>query len=429
LRLVTLFAKNIVILTLKKEGKKEKYNKEMKILVLNCGSSSIKYQLIDIQGENESKLLAKGVCERVGLEMGEFTHKPQGKDKHYEKVPIPTHKAGIAMVLNALTDKQMGVINSLNEIEACGHRVAHGGEIFTKSVIIDEKVKQHIKSLEPLAPLHTPANLAGIEAMEHLLPNKPQVAVFDTAFHHTMPAKAYLYGLPIKYYEKDRVRRYGFHGTSHRYVAPKAAKMCGIDINNSKIISCHLGSGASVAAILNGKSVDTSMGFTTVEGLVMGSRCGDIDTGAVLYIGQKEGWSLDRLNKFITKECGLNGLTEGVTDMRDIMAGKREGNQKLSDAFDVFAYRVKKYIGSYAAAMGGVDIILFTGGIGENAWWQREAISEGLEFLGAKIDKKVNQETVATDGIISTSDSKVKLVAVTTDEEYVIAKDTYDLCK
>ena len=400
----------------------------MKILVLNCGSSSIKYQLIDIINDNESKLLAKGLCERVGLDMSEFTHKPQGKEKHYEKIPIPTHKDGIAIVLKALTDEKMGVISSLNEIQACGHRVAHGGEIFTKSVLINEEVKQHIKSLEPLAPLHTPANLAGIEAMEHLLPSAPQVAVFDTAFHHTMPTRAYLYGLPIKYYEKDRIRRYGFHGTSHRYVAPKAAKMAGMDINNSKIISCHLGSGASIAAVLNGKSIDTSMGFTTVEGLVLGSRCGDIDVGAVLYIGEKEGWGYKELNKFITKDCGLNGLTEGVTDMRDIMAGKREGNQRLSDAFDVFAYRVKKYIGAYAAAMGGVDIILFTGGIGENAWWQREAISEGLEFLGAKIDKKVNEEMAGKDGIISTTDSKVKLLSVTTDEEYVIAKDTFDLC-
>lgn len=400
----------------------------MKILVLNCGSSSIKYQLIDIVSENESKLLAKGLCERVGLEIGEFTHKPQGKEKYYEKIPIPTHKDGIEMILNSLTDEKIGVIKSLNEIQACGHRVAHGGEVFTKSVRIDAKVKEHIQNLAPLAPLHTPANLAGIEAMESLLPDAPQVAVFDTAFHHTLQPHAYLYGIPKEYYDKYRVRRYGFHGTSHRYVAPKAAKMAGIDINNSKIISCHLGSGASIAAVMNGKSVDTSMGFTTVEGLVMGSRCGDIDVGAVLYIGEKEGWGYRELDKFITKDCGLKGLTGGVTDMRDIMAGKREGNQRLSDAFDVFAYRVKKYIGAYAAAMGGVDIILFTGGIGENAWWQRQAICEGLEFLGAVMDKEVNEHTAGKDGIISVADSKVKILSVTTDEEYVIAKDTFDLC-
>lgn len=401
----------------------------MKILVLNCGSSSIKYQLIDMLNDKDSKLLAKGLLERVGLEMGEFTHKPQGKDKYYEKVPIPDHKSGIEMVLKALTDPVKGVISSLNEIEACGHRVAHGGEVFTKSVLIDDKVKQHIKNLEPLAPLHTPANLAGIEAMEKLLPHAPQVAVFDTAFHHTIPTKAFLYGIPYKYYEQDRIRRYGFHGTSHRFVAPKAAKMAGIDIKNSKIISCHLGSGASICAVLNGESIDTSMGFTTVEGLVMGSRPGDLDVGALLYIGKKEGWDYDRLNTFINKECGLKGLTDGVTDMRDIMAGKREGNQRLSDAFDVFAYRVKKYIGAYAAAMGGVDIVLFTGGIGENAWWQRQEICNGLEFLGAKIDKKVNEEMAGKDGIISTQDSKVKILSVTTDEEYVIAKDTYMLSK
>lgn len=403
----------------------------MKILVLNCGSSSIKYQLIDIKDDENSQLLAKGLLERVGLPMGEFTHKPvcKTKEKYYKQVPIANHLVGIDMVLHALTDKQMGVIDSLNEIEACGHRVAHGGDIFTKSVLIDDKVKEHIKRLVPLAPLHAPANLAGIEAMQKLLPNAPQVAVFDTAFHHTMPAKAYLYGIPYKYYEQDKIRRFGFHGTSHRYVAPKAAKICGMDVNESKIISCHLGSGASVCAVKNGQSVDTSMGFTTVEGLVMGSRCGDIDAGVLLYIGEKEGWDYKQLNKFITKDCGLNGLTGGVTDMRDIMAAKREGKQRESDAFDVFAYRVKKYIGSYAAAMGGVDIILFTGGIGENAWWQRQEICDGLEFLGANLDKEVNEKTVAQDGIISTKDSKVKIVCVTTDEEYVIAKDTYNLAK
>ena len=403
----------------------------MKILVLNCGSSSIKYQLIDMLNDKDSKLLAKGVLERIGLKMGEFTNKPvcKTKEKYYKQVPIPDHHVGINMVLEALTDKDMGVISSLNEIEACGHRVAHGGEVFTKSVLIDYKVKQHIKNLTPLAPLHAPANLAGIEEMQKLLPNAPQVAVFDTAFHHTIPVEAYLYGIPYKYYEKDRIRRYGFHGTSHRYVAPKAAEICGMDIKNSKIISCHLGSGASVCAVKNGQSIDTSMGFTTVEGLVMGSRCGDIDVGALLYIGEKEGWGYKELNKFITKDCGLNGLTGGVVDMRDIMAGKREGKERESNAFDVFAYRVKKYIGAYAAAMGGVDIILFTGGIGENAWWQRQEICKGLEFFGAVLDKEVNEKTVAKDGIISTKDSKVKILCVTTDEEYVIAKDTYNLAK
>lgn len=401
----------------------------MKILVLNCGSSSIKYQLIDIVSDTESKLLAKGLLERVGLEMGEFTHRPTGKEKHYEQLPIPDHKAGIDIVLKALTDKELGVIESLDEIQACGHRVAHGGETFDKSVLITDDVKDKIRALTPLAPLHTPGNLAGIEAMQALLPGKPQVAVFDTAFHHTMPKEAYLYGIPYEYYEKDRIRRYGFHGTSHRFVAPKAAKMVGMDVNNAKIISCHLGSGASVCAVKNGKSIDTSMGFTPLEGLVMGSRPGDLDAGVILYLAEKEGWDLKQTNTFLNKQCGLKGLTGGVVDMRDIMAAKREGKEREGNAFDVFAYRVKKYIGAYAAAMGGVDIILFTGGIGENAWWQRQEICNGLEFLGAKIDKKVNEEMAGKDGIISTDDSTIKILSVTTDEEYVIAKDTYELAK
>ncbi len=400
----------------------------MKILVLNCGSSSIKYQLIDIKNDDESELLAKGLLERVGSENGEFTHKANG-EKHYEQLPIADHKAGINIVLKALVDNKLGVIKSIDEIEACGHRVAHGGEKFTTSVLVNQEVKDNIRKLIPLAPLHTPGNLAGIEAMESLLPGKPQVAVFDTAFHHTMPKEAFLYGIPYEYYEKDKIRRYGFHGTSHRYVAPKAAKMVGMDINNSKIISCHLGSGASVCAVKNGKSIDTSMGFTPLEGLVMGTRCGDLDVGVVLYIAQKEGWNYEQVNNFLNKQCGLKGLTGGLVDMRDIMAAKREGKEREGNAFDVFAYRVKKYIGAYAAAMNGVDIILFTGGIGENAWWQRQEICNGLDYLGAHIDREVNEQTAGKDGIISTSESKVKILSVTTDEEYVIAKDTYELAK
>ncbi|MCF0211132.1 MAG: acetate kinase [Bacteroidales bacterium] len=400
----------------------------MKILVLNCGSSSIKYQLIDIV-ENESNLLAKGLLERVGAEMGEFTHRPTGKEKHYEQMPIPDHKAGINIVLNALVDKEIGVISSLEEIQACGHRVAHGGETFTKSVLIDDNTKDAIKKLTPLAPLHTPGNLAGIEAMQALLPNAPQVAVFDTAFHHTMPREAYLYGIPYEYYLNDKIRRYGFHGTSHRFVGPKAAKMVGMDYNNAKIISCHLGSGASICAIKNGKSVDTSMGFTPLEGLVMSSRPGDLDSGVLLYLMEKEGWDYKQANNFLNKQCGLKALAGGVVDMRDIMAAKRAGKERETIAFDVFAYRVKKYIGAYAVAMGGVDIILFTGGIGENAWWQRQECCNGIEFLGAEIDKKVNEEMAGKDGIISTANSKVKILSVTTDEEYVIAKDTYELAK
>lgn len=399
----------------------------MKILVLNCGSSSIKYQLIDM--DNNATLLAKGLLERIGLEMGEFTHKPVGKDKHYVKQPIPDHKAGIKMVLDALVDEKIGVIASLTEINACGHRVAHGGEIFKESVLVGEKEKEQIRALFALAPLHNPANLQGIEAMQAILPNVPQVAVFDTSFHQSMPAEAYLYAIPYEYYQTDKVRRYGFHGTSHRFVAPKAAKMAGLDINNSKIISCHLGSGASICAVKNGKSVDTSMGFTPVEGLIMGSRCGDLDLGVLLYIAEKENMTIKDMNNFINKKCGLNGITGGVVDMRDIMAGKREGKERETYAFDMFAYRVKKYIGAYAAAMGGVDAILFTGGIGENAWWQRQEICRGLEFLGAEIDEKQNEAMAGQDGIISKESSKVKILSVTTDEELVIAQDTYSIVK
>lgn len=399
----------------------------MKILVLNCGSSSIKYQLIDM--DNNATLLAKGLLERIGLEMGEFTHKPIGKDKYYVQQPIPDHKAGIKMVLEALVDEKIGVIASLTEINACGHRVAHGGEIFKQSVLVGEKEKEQIRALFALAPLHNPANLQGIEAMQAILPNVPQVAVFDTSFHQSMPAEAYLYAIPYEYYQTDKVRRYGFHGTSHRFVAPKAAKMAGLDINNSKIISCHLGSGASICAVKDGKSVDTSMGFTPVEGLIMGSRCGDLDLGVLLYIAEKENMTIKEMNNFINKKCGLNGITGGVVDMRDIMAGKREGKERETYAFDMFAYRVKKYIGAYAAAMGGVDAILFTGGIGENAWWQRQEICRGLEFLGAEIDEKQNEAMAGQDGIISKESSRVKILSVTTDEELVIAQDTYSIVK
>lgn len=399
----------------------------MKVLVLNCGSSSIKYQLIDM--DKGASLLAKGLLERIGLEMGEFTHKPVGKDKYYVKQLIADHKAGIKMVLDALVDEKIGVIKSLTKINACGHRVAHGGEVFKSSVLVGEKEKEQIRALFALAPLHNPANLQGIEAMEAILPGVPQVAVFDTSFHQTMPEKAYLYAIPYEYYQTDKIRRYGFHGTSHRFVAPKAAKMAGMDINNSKIISCHLGSGASICAVKNGQSVDTSMGFTPVEGLIMGSRCGDLDLGVLLYIAEKENMGIKEMNNFINKDCGLKGITGGVVDMRDIMAGKREGKQRETYAFDMFAYRVKKYIGAYAAAMGGVDIILFTGGIGENAWWQRQEICEGLEFLGAEMDKEANEKMAGQDGIISKPDSRVKILSVTTDEELVIAQDTYSIVK
>lgn len=399
----------------------------MKVLVLNCGSSSIKYQLIDMA--NNAELKAKGLVERIGLEMGEFTHKPVGKDKYYVQTPIKDHEVGVNLVLKALTDPVHGVISDLNEIGAVGHRVAHGGEYFKNSMILGEKEIEEINKLCELAPLHNPASLLGIKVMQKLLPNVKHVGVFDTSFHQTMPAEAYLYAIPYEYYANNKVRRYGFHGTSHKYVGPKAAEIAGVDYNNSKIISCHLGNGASICAIKNGKSVDTSMGFTPVEGLVMGTRCGDLDLGALIYIAEKENLDFKGMNNLINKKSGLLGISGKSVDMRDIRAGKDSGDERSTYAFNMFAYRVKKYIGAYAAAMGGVDVILFTGGIGENAWFQREAICDGLEFLGCTLDKTENERLAGQDGIISTPDSRVKLVSVTTNEELVIATDTYNLVK
>ncbi|MBQ6237142.1 MAG: acetate kinase [Bacteroidales bacterium] len=395
----------------------------MKILVLNCGSSSIKYQLIDMA--NNAAVLAKGLLERIGLEMGEFTHKFNGQ-KHYEQLPIPNHTEGIKIVLKALTDPKIGVIKDLKEIGAVGNRVAHGGEIFKDSALVTDKVIEQIKSLEHLAPLHTPGNLAGIYAMREVLPGVPQAVVFDTAFHSTLPPKSYLYGLPYEYYQKYGIRRYGFHGTSHKFVAEKAAKMIGRDWNDLKIISCHLGSGASIAAIMNGKSFDTTMGMTALEGLVMGSRCGDVDPGVILYL-MDQGMDSKALTKLLYKQSGLIGISGDKQDMRDIRAGRDAGDERATYAFDMFAQRVKRYIGGYMAEMGGCDLLLFTGGIGENAWFMRHPILEGLECLGIKVDMELNDKTMGEDVIISTPDSKVATVVVTTDEEFVIASDTYRL--
>ncbi len=400
----------------------------MKILVLNCGSSSIKYQLIDMVGEGNATVMAKGLLERIGLEMGEFTHKYNG-EKHYEQLPIPDHVAGIKIVLNALTDEKIGVIKSLQEIAAVGNRIAHGGEKFHESVPVTQQVIDEIAGLTDLAPLHTPGNLAGIRAMQEVLPGVPQVAVFDTAFHHTMPAKSYLYALPYEYYEKYGVRRYGFHGTSHQFVAQKAAKMIGKDWHDLKIISCHLGSGASICAIDHGKSVDTTMGMTPLEGLVMGSRPGDVDLGVLTYIMEKENMSLKEVSTMLNKKSGLVGISGGKQDMRDIHAGRNAGDERCTYAFDMFAQRVKRYIGGYMAEMGGCDLLLFTGGIGENAWFMRRPILTNMECLGIKVDLELNDKIMGEDVILSTPDSKVATVVVTTDEEYVIASDTYRLVK
>ena len=399
----------------------------MKILVLNCGSSSIKYQLIDMA--NNANVMAKGLLERIGLEMGEFTHKYNGQ-KHYEQLPIADHTAGIKIVLKALTDPEMGVIKDLNEIGAVGNRVAHGGELFAGSCLVTDEVIEKIKSLTDLAPLHTPGNLAGIYAMREVLPNVPQTVVFDTAFHQTLPAKSFLYGLPYEYYQKYGIRRYGFHGTSHRFVAEKAAKMINRNWEDLKIISCHLGSGASICAIDHGKSFDTTMGMTPLEGLIMGSRPGDVDPGALQYLFEKEmeaGKSWKDIVKMLNKQCGLVGISGGKQDMRDIRAGRDAGDERCTYAFDMFAQRVKRYIGGYMAEMGGCDLLLFTGGIGENAWFMRHPILDGLECLGIDVDMELNDKIMGEDCVISKPTSKIATVVVTTDEEFVIASDTYKL--
>lgn len=398
----------------------------MKILVLNCGSSSIKYQLIDMA--NNGNVMAKGVLERIGLEMGEFTHKWNGQ-KHYEQLPIPNHTAGVGIVLKAMVDPEIGVIKDLKEIGAVGNRIVFGGEEFTESCIIDDKVIKKMEEFIDVFPLHLPGNLAGINAIKEVLPEVPQVAVFDTAFHHTMPPKAYLYGLPYEYYEKYRIRRYGFHGTSHGFVAEKAAKLIGKDWKDLKIISCHLGSGASITAVDHGRSVDTSLGMTPVEGLLMGSRCGDLDSGALLYLMDKENLTTKQASTILNKKSGLLGVSGDKQDMRDVRAGRDAGDERATYAFDMFAYRVKKYIGAYMAAMNGCDLLLFTGGIGENAWFMRRPILEDMDFFGIKVDFSKNDGVMGEDVILSTPDSKVAVVVVTTDEEFVIASDTYALVK
>jgi acetate kinase len=398
----------------------------MKILVLNCGSSSIKYQLIDM--EQDANLLAKGIVERIGLEMGEFTHKPNTGNKYYIQTPIKCHETGIALVLEALLDKNHGVIDSLDDIKAVGHRVAHGGEYFKHSMVLGEKELVEIRNLCELAPLHNPANLLGIEVMLKMLPNVKQVGVFDTSFHQTIPVEAFLYGIPYKYYEKDKIRRYGFHGTSHKYVAPKAAKLLGKNYEDLKIIVCHLGNGASVCAIKNGKSVDTSMGFTPVEGLIMGTRCGDLDLGALLYIGEKEGMDFKAMNTFINKKSGVAGITGGSSDMRDIEAGVEAGDERSIIALKSYCYRVKKYIGAYAAAMDGVDLIVMTGGVGENDKNVRAEVLGNLKFFGVDFNPDANYVR-GEDQLLTKPGSKTAAMVITTNEELVIATDTLELVK
>ena len=401
----------------------------MIILVLNCGSSSIKYQVIDMKSATENQLLAKGQVERIGLTDGILTHKPTGKDKFELVKSIPDHTTGINLILSTITDPVHGVIGSLNELGAVGHRVAHGGEYFPDSAIVDKEVIKKIESCFDLAPLHNPANMKGIMAIENILPGVPQVAVFDTSFHQTMPAKNFLYALPYKYYEQYRVRRYGFHGTSHKFVARKACELTGVDYDHSRIITCHIGNGASVTAILNGKSYDTSMGFTPVDGLIMGTRTGEVDPGALIYIAGKEEMSYSRLSDMINKQSGMLGLTGISSDMRDIEAAIEKGDERAALAHEMYDERVKKFIGAYAAEMGGIDLIVFTGGVGENGPKFRESVCKGLEFMGVEFDKEANAGVRGKDKILSQPASKVKVAVISTNEELVIASDTFRLLK
>ncbi|HAF27683.1 MAG TPA: acetate kinase [Bacteroidales bacterium] len=396
----------------------------MKILVLNCGSSSIKYQLINMTNSENAELLAKGIVERIGIANGELTHKTHDNKKYTVTTDIPDHTKGIDLILEAMLSSEHGVIKNAEEITAVGHRVAHGGQYFKESALVTKDVKERIEECIELAPLHNPANLKGILAMEKLLPTVSQVAVFDTSFHQSMEPTAFLYGLPYEYYEKYKVRRYGFHGTSHKYVAKKACKLVGWNWEDKKIISCHLGNGASVAAIKNGKSVDTSMGFTPVEGLIMGTRAGNLDLGALLFIAEKEDLTIQDTNNMINKRSGLLGISGLSSDMRDLEMAAEKGNERAQLALDMFAYSVRKYIGSYSAAMGGVDLILFTGGIGENGWDTRRDICKGLEFLGVDFDVELNEKKRGVDLELTKPGSKTKVVVVATNEELVIAQDT-----
>lgn len=393
----------------------------MDVLVINCGSSSLKYQLINTQTE---EVLASGICDRIGIKGGQFSYKPKDGSKTTQNVEMPDHEVAIKLVLNALVNPKDGILKSLDEIKATGHRIVHGGEHFTESALVNDEVIHHIEECADLAPLHNPAHLLGIRACQHLMPNKPMVAVFDTAFHQTMPPRAYIYGLPYEYYEKYKIRRYGFHGTSHSYVSKRTAEFLGIPLENSKIITCHLGNGSSICAIENGKSIDTSMGLTPLEGLVMGTRSGDLDPAIIDYIAQKENLNTKEVINILNKKSGMLGISGISSDFRDLLAADKEGNLKARFAREVFAYRVAKYIGSYTAALTGVDAITFCAGVGENAKFIRGKIVSHLQFLGITLDEKANLETIGKEGIISTKDSKVKVCVIPTNEELMIARDT-----
>ena len=398
----------------------------MIILVLNCGSSSLKYQLLDLKNEEVYDLLAKGLVERIGMEVGCLKHQATGKEKFEKEMPIEDHTVGIKAVLDALLDKEYGVLSTLEDIEAVGHRVVHGAEEFVCSQLITDAVVAQLEKCSVFAPLHNPANILGIKAVTAVLPTVPQVGVFDTAFHQTMPAYAYMYALPHEYYDKYRIRRYGFHGTSHKYVSAKGAKFAGLELGYSKIITCHLGNGSSIAAVVNGKSIDTTMGFTPLEGLIMGTRCGNVDPDVVTYIQEKEGLTPAEMSKVLNKKSGFLGLSGVSSDARDLNAAANDGNALAKLTLKKLTYDITKFIGAYAAAMNGVDLIVFTGGIGENNSRLRRRVCENLTYLGVKFDYDANTVR-GEDAMLTLPDSKVKVALITTNEELMIARDTMEI--
>ncbi|MCQ2182053.1 MAG: acetate kinase [Bacteroidales bacterium] len=396
----------------------------MKILVINCGSSSIKYQLLEMKGDMDYALLAKGIVEKISLPDANLVHKPTGKDPVKIQTPIPDHKLGMKLVLDALVDSVSGVISSFNDIDAVGHRIVQGADFFSDSVLVDEDVMDKIEFCCDYAPLHNPANILGIRAMQAVLPNAPQVAVFDTAFHQTMEPKAYMYALPYEYYEKYRVRRYGAHGTSHDYVSHRGAEFAGLDIKNSKIITCHIGNGSSVTAVRNGKCVDTSMGFTPLEGMIMGTRCGCIDANIVPYIMKKENLTPDQMTDIMNKKSGFLGLSGKTSDCRDMCGLREGGDERAKMVLDKLVLDITKLVGQYIAEMGGVDLIVFTAGIAENNAWLRRDVSKNFEFLGVEFDDAVNDASRGVEAMLTKPSSKIKVALIPTEEELMIARDT-----
>lgn len=397
----------------------------MKVLVINCGSSSLKYQLFNM---NDKSVLAKGLVERIGLEKGMLKHEPSGKDEFEVTKNIPDHKVAVKMMLDALLDDKHGVLKDISEISAVGHRIVHGGEKFSDSVKITDEVMEVVKECVQVAPLHNPPNIIGIEATQELLPDVPMVGVFDTAFHQTMPEEAYMYGIPYELYEKYGIRRYGFHGTSHSYVSKQAAKFLDMPLEKLKMITLHLGNGSSISAIKGGKSIENSMGFTPLEGIIMGTRCGNIDPSIVPFIMEKEDIGLDEINDYINKKCGVLGISGVSSDFRDLETAAEKGNKRAKLALDVFAYQAKKFIGSYVAAMNGLDVVVFTGGIGENSITMRQSICKDMDYLGIKLDQEKNNVR-GENALISADDAKVKVVVIPTNEELMIALETVSLVK